>query len=110
MELHIYYFVLLYNIFDIFMVMYFGNEIKLFSGRLSYCLFKSNWMEQSQLCKKSIIIFGERLKQTNQLVILKIYPLTLEIFTRVRSKEATVVSNAITLFLVLDFECSLQFI
>lgn len=91
MEYTIYVFNLVYNISDIFMVMYFGNEIKLTSDALSYSLFKSNWMEQPESCKKVVIIFGERLKQAQQLVVLKLYPLTLETFTRVCSTCLTLV-------------------
>lgn len=83
MEYLIYVAVLLFNVFDIFMIMYFGNEIKLASDRLSYCLFECDWIEQSQSNKRSIILFGELLYQPHQMVILTLYPLTLETFTRV---------------------------
>ena len=72
-----------YNISEIFMITYLGNEIMLSSDRLSYCLFESDWVDQPQSTKKIIIIFGEFLKQPHQLVIGKLYPLTLETFTRV---------------------------
>jgi len=72
-----------YNVFDIFMVMYFGNEIKLSSDQHTYCLFESDWIDRSQLTKKCIIIFGELLMQPHQLVILTLYPLTLDTFMRV---------------------------
>jgi len=72
-----------YFIADLFMITYFGNEIMLTSDRLSYSLFESNWYEQPQSTKKCILIFGEYLKQPQQLVIGKLYPLTLETFTRV---------------------------
>jgi len=74
---------LIYNLFDIFMVMYLGNEIKLFSDRLSYCFFQSNWMDQSSLNKNCIIILAEVLKRPQEMVIAKLYPLDLKTFTSV---------------------------
>lgn len=85
MEFIIYLLILFYNIFDVFMITYFGNELKLLSGQLLYCLFQSSWYEY-QFCSKSILILGERFKQPVELVILKVYPLTLELFTRVCMK------------------------
>lgn len=76
--------ILVYSIFDIFMVMYCGNEITLASDRLSYALFESDWVDQPQSTKKNIIIFGELPMQPCELIILELYPLTLETFTRVR--------------------------
>lgn len=83
MENIVYLACLLYNIFDTFVVMYFSNEIMVLSDRLAYCLFESEWINQNQFSKKCILIFGERLKQPQQLVIVKIYPLTLQTFVRV---------------------------
>ncbi|XP_037025628.1 odorant receptor 94a-like [Bradysia coprophila] len=75
--------VFLYFIADIFMITYFGNEIMLSSNRLSYNLFESNWYNQPQSTKMCIIIFGEHLKQPQAIVIGKLYPLTLETFTKI---------------------------
>lgn len=61
--------------------MYLGNELKCSSHRLSYCLFESDWIGQSQLCQKSIIILAEALKQLHELIIGKIYPLNLKTFS-----------------------------
>ncbi len=74
---------LIYNIGDIFSITYFGNEILLASNSLSYCLFKSDWVEQPQSIKKCIIIFGEYLKQPQVLLIGKLFPVTLETFKKV---------------------------
>lgn len=76
---------LFYIVAELFMITYFGNEIMLSSGRLSYCLFESDWYNQPQTTQKCIVIFGECLKQPQQIVIGKLYPLTLETFTRVYS-------------------------
>lgn len=68
--------------------MYFGNEIELNSGGLSYCLFESNWMEQTKSCQKNIIILMEVLKKPQQLVIAKLYPLNLETFISVNHNSS----------------------
>ncbi|XP_037032261.1 odorant receptor 94a-like [Bradysia coprophila] len=73
---------LLYGLLEIFLVMYLANEITVASDRLSYCLFESNWIEQTESCKKYVLIMGEVLKQPQQLVIL-IYPMNLETFVKV---------------------------
>lgn len=83
MEYLIYAVILLFNICDIYAVMFLGNEIKLSTNRLSYCLFECNWMVQSKSIKRTVMIFGELIRQPHQLVVLKIYPVTLETFTRV---------------------------
>ena len=75
---------LLYGVFDIFLVMFLANDITLASDRLSYCLFESNWIEQTESCKKYVLIMGEVLKQPQQLMIL-IYPMNLETFVKVRA-------------------------
>lgn len=72
-----------YNFFDIFVLLYLGNEITLSTDALSYCLYASNWMEQTQSCKRSIFIVMERLKQPQELIVGKLYPLNLETFTSV---------------------------
>lgn len=82
-----YFSAVLYNTFDIFMIMYFGNEIEVSSGRLIYCLFESNWIEQSKAFKKHVIILTEVLKQPQQLVVIKLYPLNLATFTTVSFTE-----------------------
>lgn len=74
---------MVYCFFDIFMVMYFGNEIRLSSDRLSYCLFESDWIDQSKSFKQHMLILTEVLKQPEELVIGKIYPLNLSTFTSV---------------------------
>lgn len=81
--------VLLYSIFDIFMIMYFGSEITSWSNGLSYSLFESEWTDRSVSVQKNVVIFGEFLKRPHQLVIIKIYPLTLETFKRVKCHDAT---------------------
>nr|QGW45424.1 odorant receptor 51 [Bradysia odoriphaga] len=71
----------LYCFFDTFALMYLGNEIMVSSDRLSYCLFESNWIEQTQSCKRNILILVECLKQPQQIIVCKLFPLTLESFS-----------------------------
>lgn len=72
-----------YHISELFMITYLGNEILLSSDNINYNFFQSDWIEQPQSTKKSMIVFVEYLKNPHKLVIGKMYPLTLETFTRV---------------------------
>lgn len=74
---------LIYNTFDIFMVMYFGNGIKESSDQLSYSLFESNWVVQSKSYRKCIVILTEALRQPQEIMVCKLYYLNLETFTTV---------------------------
>lgn len=74
--------IVFHGIVDIFFITYLGNEINYKSGRLSYCLFGSNWMVQTESCKKCVLIFGELLKKPEKLVIW-IFPMDLQTFTSV---------------------------
>ncbi len=74
---------LAYSIFDIFMIMYLGNEIKLSSDELTHRMYESSWIDQTESCKKCIIILMERLKRPQELVVGNLYPLNLETFTSV---------------------------
>ncbi|KAJ6649039.1 Odorant receptor 4 [Pseudolycoriella hygida] len=81
--LAVYAIVMIYSFFDIYVVAHFGNEIKHASSHLSDNLFESNWFEQPKSCKKIILILMEILRRPQQLVIAKVYPLDLDIFTRI---------------------------
>lgn len=83
MELLIHVFTLIYNISEIFMITYLGNEIMLSSDNLSYRLFESDWIDQTRNARLCVIIFGEYLKKSQVMVIGKLYPLTLETFMTV---------------------------
>ncbi|XP_037040295.1 putative odorant receptor 71a [Bradysia coprophila] len=78
---HVY--TLFYNIAELFMITYFGNEIMLSSSRLTYSLFESEWVDQPHSTQKCLIVFGEYLKRSQEMLIGKLYPLTLETFTRI---------------------------
>lgn len=83
MELTIHFGTLLYNLSEIFMITSLSNEIKLSSDRLSYSLFESEWVDQSSLTKENVLTFSGLLKQSHVVVVGKIYPLTLELFSKV---------------------------
>lgn len=65
-----------------------GNEILLSSDRLSYSFFESNWIDLSQSMKKNVNIFGELLMKPQEMVVSKLYPLTLQTLSRVRSNSS----------------------
>ncbi len=81
--------ILLYSFFEIFMIMYLANEITIESDQLSYCLFESNWFDQSESTKKCVIILCEMIKKPHQLKVF-IYPMNLEKFTSV-SRESRII-------------------
>lgn len=74
-----------YATLDIFFLMYLGNEIKLSSSKLAYCLFESNWLEQTTSCKSTILVLAEVLKRHQQIMVAKLYSLSLETFNSVNS-------------------------
>nr|QGW45414.1 odorant receptor 41 [Bradysia odoriphaga] len=74
---------LFYGLAELFMITYLGNEILLSSSRLTYSLFESELIGQPYSTQKCIIIFGEYLKQSHEMLIGKLYPLTLETFSKI---------------------------
>lgn len=90
------------------MITYFGNEIVVSSDRLSYNLYESDWRCQPESTKKCIIIFGERLKKPQVLLIGKLYPLTLRSFNSVCSEQNAGVGLSIILNLDFDFRYCTQ--
>lgn len=71
---------------DIYVVLYLANEIMLSSDKLGYSLFESNWINQTQSCKKYILIVVECLKKPRVLVVGKLFPMNLETFIVVSGK------------------------
>lgn len=88
--------------------MYFGNEITSSSDRLSYCLFECGWIDQLQSSKKCILLFGKQLHNPHQLIVLKIYSITLETFTRVCEMFVTRQTVKWSNNLISDFKIGLQ--
>ncbi len=75
--------ILFVNGFDLFIVLYLGNEITISSSELMYCVFESDWIWQSEAMVMDFIILTEVLKKPQQLIILKVYPMNLDTFTSV---------------------------
>nr|QGW45434.1 odorant receptor 61 [Bradysia odoriphaga] len=71
---------IIYCLGDIFAVLYLANEMMLSVDRLSYSLFESNWIVQTQSCKRNIIIMMEYLKQPRSFVVGKLFPMNIETF------------------------------
>lgn len=65
--------------------MYLGNEIKVSSSKLAYCLFESDWLEQTTSCKSSMVVLAEVLKRHQLIMVAKLYSLSLETFNSVSS-------------------------
>ena len=72
-----------YNVFSIYGIMFFGNEVLLESGKLSYCIYQSNWISRAQSIKKFIMAFTELVRNPIKVSVLKLYPLTLVTFGQV---------------------------
>lgn len=70
-------------LFELLLPCFFGNEIMLKSDALSYCLFSSDWTEQTPQYKRKLIIFTERLKRPIKITAGKIIFLSLSTFTSV---------------------------
>lgn len=75
---------------QIFLPCYFGQEITSESDFLSTRMYSSNWLdligtEDNGDYGKIMIIFMERLKRNNQVLIGKMFPLSLNTFTAVSS-------------------------
>lgn len=100
----------LYCIFDIFMLAYFGNEMKELRNTLSYCLFECNWIEQTMICKGNILILMELLNKPREIIIGKLYPLNLETALKVMERNFIFLKMVRTLkwSIVTDFARSLQ--
>lgn len=102
---------LIHVITDIFAVMYLANEVKLAGSRLTYYLFECHWMEQSEKSKKCVLILCEFLKHPQELVILNLYPMNLETFTRVMKLKGSLIEyKFLIIYNFLDFRFSVQYV
>lgn len=71
---------------QIFLLCYFGNELIIKSEELSTDIFGSNWPEitaKDQQLKSTMIVFQERLKRKTQVLVLILFPFSLDTFTKV---------------------------
>lgn len=69
--------------YEIFMLMYFGNEVLLSSEKLLTSVYESNWMDLSMRYRKMALTLMERLKREEEMTIAKIFPLNLKMMTSV---------------------------
>lgn len=67
----------IYN-YEIALLMYYGNEITLASEQLMGSVYQSNWMDLSIKYRKLALIFMERLKKPQEMLIGKLFPLNLK--------------------------------
>lgn len=72
-----------YYIFDIFLTMYFGNLIILKSDELRSALYQSNWTQQSLKFRRIAMILFERLRNPTNILVGKLFPLSLDTFSAV---------------------------
>lgn len=72
-------------LYEIFVIIYFANEITLQSNRLSYCIYASNWPCMSTKFGKLVIIIGEKWKKPIELVVGKIFRMRINLITSVDS-------------------------
>lgn len=68
---------------QIFLPCYFGNELIVSSTALSKHSYFSNWMDMTKESRKIFICLLERLKCESQIVVGKLFPLSLETYTTV---------------------------
>lgn len=74
------------------MVLYLTNEITVESSKLLRRAYESEWIDQREETKKCFIILCEALKQSQELMIL-MYPMNLETFTRVNCLKSVWVTT-----------------
>lgn len=72
----------IYN-YEISLLMYYGNEITLASEQLMGSVYHSNWMDLSIKYRKIALIFMERLKRPQEMLIGKLFPLNIKSLTSV---------------------------
>lgn len=70
-------------VYEIFLLMYYGNEVTLASEDLFTGVYKSNWMDSSVRYRKTAITFMERLKKPQEMRIGKVFPMNLKMLTSV---------------------------
>lgn len=68
---------------QIFLPCYFGNEITLKSEKLSKAVYFSNWPGQSKRFRQLVLVYMELLKSPKQLIVGKIFGLSLDTFLAV---------------------------
>lgn len=72
----------IYN-YEISLLMYYGNEITLASEEMMGSIYHSNWMDLSITYRKLAMIFMERFKKPQEMLIGKLFPLNIKSLTSV---------------------------
>ncbi len=72
----------IYN-YEISLLMFYGNEVTLASEELLGSVYHSNWPDLSIKYRKLLLIFMERLKRPQEMLIGKMFPLNLKSLTSV---------------------------
>lgn len=75
------------NGFDLFVVFYLCNEITVASDELRYCVFECNWIGQSKMVVKNLVMLTEVLKRPQHLIVSKLFPMNLTTFTSVKDRS-----------------------
>lgn len=68
---------------EIFVIIYFANEISLKCDQLNYRLFESNWTYMSIKWQKVMIIFCEKWKNPKEFIVGKIFTMRIDLLTSV---------------------------
>lgn len=71
---------------QIFLLCYFGNDLIIKSDELPMHLFLSNWpvlMRDNKPLKMVYMVFREQLKRRSQVLVMLLFPFSLETFTKV---------------------------
>lgn len=84
--------------YEIFMLMYFGNEVSLSSEELLTSVYESNWMDSSMRYRKLALTLMERLKRKEEMKIAKLFPLNLNMMTSVSVERLRKNANKINIF------------
>lgn len=70
-------------IYEIFVLLHYGNEVTLASADLFAKVYQSNWIDSSVRYRKMAITFMERLKKPQEMRIGKVFPMNLKTLTSV---------------------------
>ncbi|RZB66617.1 7tm 6 domain containing protein [Asbolus verrucosus] len=68
---------------EVFLYCWFGNEIQIKSGQLSYALFESDWISLSPEVRKNLIIFMLKVQKSLNISALGLFNLSLDTFMKI---------------------------
>lgn len=85
-------------IFEIFILVYFSNEIVLESDRLTHSIYGSNWTCMSLKWRKLMVIIVEKWKKPKQLVVGKIFAMRIQLLTSVTIRKKFFLKSFFNIF------------